>query len=347
MGAIPEMMLTRLPAWHRAGNVLGEYFDIDTLLAEAELNQQVVKRQLSCDGVLVPAWATFGQDDGQFYGTVGEDYQVLQHTEGLKLLDSLIGNGAKRFETAGTLFDGSVVFASVALDKDLRVGNDESRNYLNFVTSHNGRYAFSCKLSSVRQVCQNTVEASLVGKSKAGFKVYHTKNAALQFEDAKSAMLAVNQTIDKVEENLNFLASKVVSNDALQSVMKELFLKNSKGEAKETTGSKRAVTVFENRLEEILERYESNDDNAFPEQRGTAYNLLQAITGYVDHGEKKRSFEYATLGQGNDLKNRALEVITLAANGMPSKETRYTVAMSAALPTMENQDIVADLLAGR
>jgi len=347
MGAIPELLLTRLSAWHRTGNVLGEYFDIDTLLAEAGLNQQVIKKQLSCDGVLVDAYGTFGADDNAFYGTVGADYQVLQHTEGLRLLDSLIGQGAKRFETAGTLFGGSVVFASVALDKELRVGNDESRNFLNFVTSHNGRYPFSCKLSSVRQICQNTVQASLASKSSAGFKVYHTKNAQLQFQDARAAMESVNQTIDNVEENLNFLASKIVSNDSLMSVMKELFLKDTKGNAKETTGSKRAVTVFENRLEEIMERYESNDGNAFPEQRGTAYNLLQAITGYVDHGEKKRSFEYATLGQGNDLKTRALEVITLAANGMPTKETRYTVPMSAALPTMENQDIVADLLAGR
>ncbi|CAB4143130.1 LGT_TIGR03299, phage/plasmid-like protein TIGR03299 [uncultured Caudovirales phage] len=347
MGAIPEMMITRLSAWHRAGNVLGEYFDIQTLLADANLNENIVKRQLESNGIKVPAWGTFGEDTGDFKGVVGEEYQVLQHTEGFKLLNDLIGNGAKRFETAGTLFGGRTYFASVALDKTLRVGDDESTNFLNFVTSHDGRFAFSVKLASNRQVCENTILMSLSQTGTAGFKVYHTKNALLEFQNAKQAMESVEQDIEKVEENLNFLASRMVTDETMKDVMEELFLKKTaKGKDKMTTGSKRAETVFTNKLEEILDRYESNDRNAFPEQRGTAYNLLNAITGYVDHGKDNRSFEYATLGTGNDLKSRALEVITLSANGMPEKaQTRYfSVGKSEPLPTMDNQDVVAELL---
>jgi phage/plasmid-like protein (TIGR03299 family) len=345
MGAIPEVMVSRLSAWHRTGNIIGEYFDIDTLLSEAALKQQVIKDQLSRNGKLIPAWGTFGVDDEQFYGTVGEDYQVIQHTEGFLLANELIGKGLKRFETAGTLFNGSVVFASASADRVLRVGNDESNLYFNFVTSHNGKYAFMLKLSAIRQVCQNTVEASISGATKAGFKVYHTKNAVLAFEDAKKGLENANKDFDNLEENLNFLNSRMVSNDVMFDIMKDLFVSNTaKGKQKMTTGSKRAETIFENKLEQILDRYEFNDGNAFPEQRGTAYNLLNAITGWVDH-ENKRSFEYATVGQGNDLKNRAMEVITLAANGMPAKtETKYFSVPSNPLPTMENQDIVKELL---
>ena len=45
----------------------------------------------------------------------------------------------------------------------------------------------------------------------------------------------------------------------------------------------KSSTRNDNILADVLRCYESNDRNQFPEQRGTAYNLLNAVTEYTDH----------------------------------------------------------------
>ena len=52
---------------------------------------------------------------------------------------------------------------------------------------------------------------------------------------------------------------------------------------KDEKGEKVDTTRRTNILRDILTLYDDNDGNAFPEQRGTAYNLLNSITNYVDH----------------------------------------------------------------
>jgi hypothetical protein len=72
-----------------------------------------------------------------------------------------------------------------------------------------------------------------------------------------------------------------------------------------------------------LAAYEKNDGNAFPEQRGTAYNLLNAVTEYTDHTRSTRGngngrSESAMFGSGERLKAQAVDVIVEAAGGMPT-----------------------------
>ena len=69
-------------------------------------------------------------------------------------------------------------------------------------------------------------------------------------------------------------------------------------------------------VDSVLALYEINDNNAFPEQRGTAFNLLNAITNHVDHS--KSTPESAMFGSGDTLKTLALRTITDASSLMTS-----------------------------
>ena len=351
----------RAAGWHLLGEVVGRFQTSDELLAKAGLDFVVDKRQLSIAGPqgyeLVPAWATFSSD-GQMLGTVGEDYQVLQHAEGFRALNALVGgtNDQAYYETAGVLKNGAVIWGLINLSEALPMNlrGDRHETYLLFSTSHDGSQAFEFQTTTVRVVCNNTLTAARQSAIGKGFKVYHTKNAESKFQDAMKALDVAKTEFATLQAKLEFLQDRMITTDGIKDVLTEIFrpkaeaatAKDERQSLKEYT--QRGETRYGNLIDKIMARYESNDNDAFPEQRGTSYNLLQAITGYVDHdaeNEAKGTLS-ALFGTGAKRKQLALETIVLNAQGMPMRETRYSVASGGSWQTdsSANRDAVADLL---
>jgi len=310
----------RQDAWHGLGTVTGEYLTWADLCAHG-LNFGVEKHQLiDHNGHLVPVWGTFRTDTNGFLGAVGERYEIIHHSTGFELIDELVAaqNGA-HYETAGALRGGAVIWGLVDLQLPLRVGNDVSENYLLFFTSHDGSCAHTYGLTSVRVVCANTLRMAMSTKRANLLNVRHTKNAKERLEKAHQALVVCGAEIRGLEEKLTFLAERMMTKPTTLSLLDRLFPKTGMEDGREVSSARR-----ENILVEILENYESNDRNAFPEQRGTAYSMLNAITSYVDHSRSSRAgeagrYESAVFGQGNRLKSQALEVLLEGAQGLPAK----------------------------
>ena len=172
---------------------------------------------------------------------------------------------------------------------------------------------------------------ALSGRRATLFNVRHTKKAKDRLEKAHEALRVLGTEIVGLEEKLNFLAQRMMDKQTVVSLLDRLFPKLEKDDGREISSSRR-----ENILVEILEHYESNDRNAFPEQRGTAYNMLNAVTRYVDHGRAARGgetgrYESATFGQGARLKSQALEVLLEEAQDLPEKPQRMTSIPSPSL----------------
>jgi phage/plasmid-like protein (TIGR03299 family) len=323
----------RLSAWHNLGTVIGDYMSIDDLLANTELNYQVKKFQLEFQGKPIDSFGTFRLDSMEFLANVGEGYEVMQHTDGFKILDSLVGNGITRFETAGALGRGERVWGLAKLDTDMLIGGeDKIENYLLFSTSHDGSLAFEFRLTTIRVVCANTLRAAK-SQGMSSFKVYHTKNALVNMENALQAMSATRHEIKTIEEKLNFLNNRIMTQEAMDDIFKVLFKADEKK-------SQRGATRLENTLDEILNLYENNDRNTFTSQRGTAYNLLNAIVEYADFG-KPNNLTYGTIGAGAKLKEAAFDLIYDNAGNLREKER---IVYSIPAPDTSNEDVVADLL---
>ena len=304
----------RQAAWHKLGTVTAKYQTTDDLLNDAGFQFVVFKSQLR-DGLGRPvdAYGTFrwnladkvaGRKDADtFLGTVGKDYAVIQHDEGFKSIDALMRtvDGA-HYETAGVLGEGERVWALADLGLTAKVGDDVQRGYLLFSTGHDGSMAHSYRMCMTRVVCENTLLAGLSERTKGSLSIRHTKHANTRLIDARAALDAMGEDVRSMEDKLNFLAGRKVTREALTTVMDRLF---PKVEGKETTRRS-------NILGDILKIYELNDGNAFPEQRGTAYNLLNAITNYTDHERSSKEdgrAESAMFGSGDALKSKAMEVI--------------------------------------
>lgn len=318
----------RQDAWHKLGEVEGEFQTWKEMLAKAKADFTVFKDQLSYNGVKVPAFGTFRLDEsangdksqGKFLGSVGEDYQVIQHTEGFELLDHLVNSiDGAHYETMGTLDYGRVVWGQVDPNLTITVGDDVQSVLLSFHTSHDGTKAFDVYESMLRHVCRNTLRAGSLKRLANSLRVKHTKNSAKKIEGLKTEIDEIKNVAMTMQERLNFLAGKKVTRESLDSIMKRLFpmTVDEKGEEKSSTRR-------DNVLGEILKTYEYNDDNMFPEQRGSAYNLLNAITDYADHQRETRGnqrAESAVFGSGDKLKSQAFEMIMVGAKDMP--EMRY------------------------
>ena len=309
----------RQAAWHALGTVTGKYQTTDELLNDPGFQFVVFKSQLR-DGLGRPvdAYGTFRwnladkvngrKDAAKFLGAVGKDYAVMQHDEGFKSIDAVMrtADGA-HYETAGVLGNGERVWALADLGFAAKVGDDIQKGYLLFSTGHDGTMAHSYRLCFTRVVCANTLGAALSERTKAELTIRHTKNAVSRLADARKALDAMGDDVKRVEDRLNFLAGRKMNREALGSIMDRLFPKRlgENGESKDTTRRS-------NILVDIMKCYELNDGNAFPDQRGTAYNLLNAITEYTDHHRSSKEdgrAESAMFGSGDALKTKAMEVI--------------------------------------
>ncbi len=338
----------RQAAWHALGTVTGKYQTTDELLADKGFQYVVFKSQLH-DGLGRPvdAWGTFRwnmddkaagrKDCAEFLGAVGEDYTVMQHGEGFTTIDALMKtvDGA-HYETAGVLGKGEKVWALADLSlQTIKVGADEIKNYLLFSTGHDGSAAHDYRMVCERVVCENTLRMAMSEKTRASLTIRHTKNAMSRLIDARTALASMGNDIVRMEDRLNFLAGKRMNREALTSIFDRLFPKTEK-EGTEGQVVLESSSRRDNILADVLKLYEMNDGNAFPEQRGTSYNLLNAVTNYVDHersskGNGNGRAESAMFGSGDQLKSKAYEVIYESSKnleGMPTKIVVRTDGLS-------------------
>jgi phage/plasmid-like protein (TIGR03299 family) len=340
----------RLDAWHDLGNVSGTFRTGKEILAAAGANFPVVKQQLQFFGKPVDAWGTFRVDDTipkglenkairieladgsahylSFLGDVGKDYQVIQTSDGTALLDRLVGqiDGA-HYETAGVLDFGRVVWSQVNPNFAIRVGEDVTDILLTFLTSHDGSRAFDIYETGVRQVCKNTVRIGSLKRLAASLRVRHTKGAQSRVDNLKAEIEEIKAVAMSMQEKLTYLSRRKVTKESLTTVMNRLFPPTKNDDGVEISSPRR-----ENTLAEILSLYESNDNNAFPEQRGSGYNLLNAITNYTDHSRSSKGngrAESAVFGSGDRLKTNALDLILKEADNMPAMPERVVISSFA------------------
>jgi phage/plasmid-like protein (TIGR03299 family) len=311
-------------AWHNLGQIADGLQTWEKAVELAQMNWEVEVRQLEWSGNPVNAWGTFRTDNNRFLGTVNSaKYSPIQMSEAFNFVDTVLDNlNGAHYEAAGILGNGERFWCLAKIPADFSIGNDEHKTYLMFASSHDGSLAAIAKLTDVRVVCQNTLQMALNTNGKA-VKIKHTKNAKDKLEQAKNILNGTTEAIKVLTERLDFLANRNVTREGMEEIMNRLF------PVKE---DQKVSTRRDNILQEVLSLYESNDNNTFPEFKGTAYNLLNAITEYTDHvrgvrmtskregmSENSVRAENAIFGSGAVEKENAFEVIYEVAQSMPYK----------------------------
>lgn len=279
----------RQPAWHNLGTVFQDEVNTAEMLSLAHLDNWNVR----LEEVPVPAGFTsdktysfvsrtnpFNKDQTDILGIVGERYTPLQNEDLFSFGDNLLDGGG-RWETAGSIKGGRVVFGSIALQNSITLDPngiaDKIDNYLLINTSHDGSIAIQASITPVRVVCANTLNLALQsfkGKnaSKQTFKIRHTQTAEGKIAVAREALGLANTYIDEFSE----LANKLIQTEITKAQFDKIVELAYPAPEKDSKGS---FKKHDSKIDLLNDIYVGQYNNTIS---GTAWGAYNALTERLD-----------------------------------------------------------------
>jgi phage/plasmid-like protein (TIGR03299 family) len=211
--------------------------------------------------------------------TVGERYHVLQNEDLFDFGDALLDGG--RWETAGSIRQGRVVFGSLALERETVLDpngvSDVVKSYLLVHTSHDGSTAVQASITPVRVVCQNTLNMALQGV-KQSFKIRHTQTVGGKVMAAREALALANTYLDEFDKEAQALIQTEITKAKFDAILEAVYPRPDKD-------AKGAVKKWETKVDLLEEIYSSDTTNMIA---GTAWGAFNALTERLDWFRKGR-----------------------------------------------------------
>lgn len=255
-------------------------------------------------------------DEGRVLGVVHPDFRPLQNREGIMLLDALLGEGKAIYHTGGYLGEGQVVWALARLPGEMKVrGNDIVEPYFLFSNSHDGTRAIDFRLTTIRVVCQNTLNLALSHRrAEFIFKQSHSIGLDRMRKQAKAFFDFAQKEINATENSFQKLANTSLLADDFQKYLITLL---PLPKSPEPESSESVMKGFETRKKNIeglrsgITRIYSegySDGNIFSLPESTLWGALNAVTTFVDHAQPldvNDHYAYLMFGEGARLKETA------------------------------------------
>jgi phage/plasmid-like protein (TIGR03299 family) len=232
-------------------------------------------------------------------GLVSSQYKIVQPIEVLEFFRDMIGNIA-HLETAGVLRNGAHYWALARMDGEFALAGDKVNQYLLLASSADGSLATQARLTSVRVVCNNTLQlASARGKAEVSVRHNSVFNAAA----VKSDLGNINDAFKAFEHTAKFLAGVKVSSMQAQAVFTKLLGGDDK---KPSRAAQRALALFDG----------AGIGADLESSKGTAWGALNAVTQLMDWETARTGdarLANAWFGGGVNIKNQAVEALLALA----------------------------------
>jgi phage/plasmid-like protein (TIGR03299 family) len=312
----------REPAWHGLGEVFTEEVTTAEMLSKAHLNDWNVRLEdvavpegFSSDKTysFVTRTNPFDRTQNDILGVVGERYKVLQNEDLFSFGDNILDGGG-RWETAGSIKGGRVVFGSLALERETVLDpngvSDKVKTYLLINTSHDGSIAIQASITPVRVVCANTLNLALGSRGrgpKQSFKIRHTQTAEGKIAVARETLGLANKYMDEFDKMAHAMIQQEVTAQQFNDIILAAYPKPDKD-------TKGAVKKWENKVDIINDIYTGTYNGMIA---GTSWGAFNALTERLDwyrsaRGGSNESILASASGFDpmiNAEKNRLLKVV--------------------------------------
>lgn len=315
---VETMVSVREVPWHKLGKIVDHSLTAKEAIIEGGMDWTCDDQPLYLRGqAAVDDIPVIGQQapehkaivrtlDNTILGVVKNSYHIIQNSECFDFMDDVIGSEQAVYETAGSLRNGKVIFMTVKLPEDAKIGDDLVQKYILLTSSHDGSLSLQVRWTPVRVVCMNTLGMALAGRTDSMMKIRHTRNYQGKVEQAREVLKLTDHYYDVMETEFNRLLDEQFSIGQMQTFTENLL--SAKGKASTKTKNNRA---------KIVELFSTGRGNAAV--ANTRWAAFNAVTEYVDHyattrkhgdtTESEARMNSAILGAGADLKQRAYNLL--------------------------------------
>lgn len=242
-------------------------------------------------------------------GMVKSTYSLFQNREITDFADAVRGSSDAAYDTAGSLYEGRLVFVQLMLGDDFRIPGDPStwERRLLVYAGHDGRHALKGKRTQTRVVCANTHNEAIKGAGSE-YSVKHTSNMNVAVQNAQAALRMVARYDEAFELAMKALTKvPLVSVDDIKAFTTKLIPVNPQVErpARSDAARDAIAALFLN--SPTLDGVDK-----------TGYRMYQAVGEYADHYRTYRARGATAAdaravavieGSASDLKSRALSLL--------------------------------------
>ena len=322
-------MASRSKEWHHgdtAHQIIMPDDSLETIQEKSGMNFKLQRAKVRfptnpADAGNPDSWATMDDqhvilrsDNKAPLGIVSDKFKLVQPAQVMEFFRDLTEKAGFQIETAGTLFGGRKFWTLASIgDMCEIVPGDLVGGYLLLATACDGSMATTGQFTTVRVVCNNTMQMtmSLGGKQKISHRTTFSPEAM------RSKLGIAHEMFGDFAANAAKLADKNVSKDRAERLLLQLLAEGTAEKAK----SGKATLEEMNKVTEsaaftkIMNLFNGQGKGAKMDGvNGTAWGWLNAVTEYADHHVRATSDENrqhsAWFGTGAALKAGAMELAT-------------------------------------
>jgi phage/plasmid-like protein (TIGR03299 family) len=315
---IEQMAYVGEVPWHGLGTELTQDSTIEEWTVQAGLDWEVIKRpvQFHRNDLTEPLntykdkFVLLRETDNKPYSIVSSRYKPVQPKQILEFFRDLVSDFGMSIETAGSLRDGQRVWA-LANTKDAYkvMGTDEVKGYLMLATSYDLTFSTLAQFTSIRVVCNNTLQQSFNNHSSR-VKIPHFRDFNA---DAVKEELGVGRSQwSAFTKSLDLIAAMKLDVTKATEVLHTAF----KVPNLDTNPTKEGEVAI-GHCAKVIELFSGKAIGADVTGQ-TGWGLINAVTEYVDQHKRARNnsnrLDSAWFGEGFQIKQGVFnELLQLAA----------------------------------
>lgn len=292
-----------IEVWQKAAGMDWEILQADVLFNAQNNNGNMLNLRSNNDATVL-----YRSDTSEALSIVSKRYKIVQPKDVLGFYRDLVSVSGFELETAGVLKGGKKLWALARTgDEILLSGMDKVKAYLLLATSCDGSLATTAQFTSVRVVCNNTLQMA-VGDNLGAVRVPHST----VFDPvAVKQSLGLGVTAwDEFSRSIKAMASRPVNKIETMNYLVSV-LGDPNLPLQDQPNQKAIQSVFSLYAGE-------GRGSKLPSAANTAWGLVNGVTEYVDSYRRARNQDYrldsAWFGQGAQIKQRGFEAaMALAA----------------------------------
>ena len=310
------------PPWHGLGTTVAEAVSSVEAIRLAGLDWTVRQWPVAAvapgdglgDGLVATAHryrAHVRSDTRHVLGIVSARYRPFQNAVAFAFADAIVGEGLAQYETAGGLRGGRRVWMLLKLPDELPVGaGDSLRPYLLLFNSHDASSPLRAVLTTVRVVCQNTLNLAMGIAGGDGVTIRHRGALRSQVDQARATLGLAHRRLAGFQDQIVAMKAVQMTGGRLRRYFDAVLPPPG---ARPTDRQKRSRDA----ALESLELNFSGPANTVGGMRGSLWAAFNAATEYADHQRRYKGSGPAAraenrldsiwFGSGNVFKQTALQ----------------------------------------